>query len=421
MPKTTLQGHLQLTVLSAKITLKTKFGILKPYVVIKLGDKETKTPKALGNRPQWNFSTELERSHQTMLHFRVVSKKILSKSLVGEGTLAITSLVYFRVEKFSVCLHKKKKQTGELAGHLELVPESLISPTQQIAEGKIELENISFTKKLYESQSGKQEVYVAYLVPSKLQVAVKVNHCQNLDEFNRVQREALAMFQLSHPNVCKIYASLLDCRKERLDNLLVMEKCEGLDLGQEISKRAKLGFFWEETQLWNYFLQLIDVFQEMQLKNIVHSDIKPQNLMLGPSSTIKVIDFGISLQGYSEFFKSSAGFRLGGTLPYFSPLQLQGYLKFLKGNNPSGTVHHNPFKSDVFSLGLTFLHMASLELPESLNKYPSRVAPAIASLGYSDKVKWLLSWMLEFKEPSRPDFLELAKSLQGVSNFECKY
>ena len=39
---------------------------------------------------------------------------------------------------------------------------------------------------------------------------------------------------------------------------------------------------------------------------------------------------------------------------------MAGYIKFITGQTSSCKIRHNPFKSDVFSLGITFYHMASL-------------------------------------------------------------
>ena len=46
---------------------------------------------------------------------------------------------------------------------------------------------------------------------------------------------------------------------------------------------------------------------------------------------------------------------------------MRAYLDFVKGANPKGSVHHNPFKSDVFSLGLTFYTCAKLFLDKGMN------------------------------------------------------
>ena len=278
----------------------------------------------------------------------------------------------------------------------------------------IKLSDIRFDKKIYQSQNGKQEIHIGIVVPANLKVAVKVNYCSNNDEFNQVQREALTMCQVNHPNICKVYTTLLDNRNGQLNNLIVMEKCEGSDLGKEIEARAKKGQFWTEQELWCHFTALLSAFKEIQSKHIVHSDVKPQNIVMTPERVAKVIDFGISLQSYTEFFANTQTYKVGGTVPYFSPLQMQGYMAFLKGERQEATVRHNPSKSDVFALGLTFYHMASLRQPSGLNDLSpdleQKISNAVNSLNYSQKLKSLISAMLTIDENRRPDFLELNNS-----------
>ena len=47
------------------------------------------------------------------------------------------------------------------------------------------------------------------------------------------------MFQVRHPNICKVYASLLDVKQGTFNCLLVMEKCEGGDLSALIDRRLR--------------------------------------------------------------------------------------------------------------------------------------------------------------------------------------
>ena len=136
-------------------------------------------------------------------------------------------------------------------------------------------------------------------------------------EFYRVQREVQAMRQVNHPNICKTYATLLDTNFGTLNSLIVMEKIEGGDLFEHIERKGKLNRPWRETELTRHFVALINAFAELQHCGIVHSDIKPQNIVLTPQGDAKVIDFGISLISYSEYFATTSTFKVGGTVPYF--------------------------------------------------------------------------------------------------------
>ena len=155
----------------------------------------------------------------------------------------------------------------------------------------------------------------------------------------------------------------------------------------------------------------------MQIRQIVHSDIKPQNIAITPENKAKIIDFGISLISPSEYFATTSTFKVGGTVPYFSPLQFKAYIEYISGRNSEGRVRHNPFKSDVFSLGLTFYHMASLQTPTGMNdlnnNLETTVSSAVGGLRYSGYIKNLLISMLAIDENRRVDFLELQRSLNA--------
>lgn len=147
----------------------------------------------------------------------------------------------------------------------------------------------------------------------------------------------------------------------------------------------------------------------------MHSDIKPQNLVMTPLGDLKVIDFGISLIGYSEYFATTQLLKVGGTVPYFSPQQFQAYINFVTGKNPHAKVRHNPFKSDVFSLALSFYHMAALRPPLGLNNLSSdlqeKINRGVERIEYGPNVKNLLLHMLCVEESNRPDFLTLRRIL----------
>ena len=94
---------------------------------------------------------------------------------------------------------------------------------------------------------------------------------------------------------------------------------------------------------------------------MIHGDIKPRNLFLSNEGKLKIGDFGESRHGLHALVTRT--YQVSGTVIYFSPLLFKAYLDIIKGKNPSGNIRHNPVKSDVYSLGLTILHMASLAKP----------------------------------------------------------
>lgn len=410
--------------ISSLIPLKSFIEIGSPTQ----GNLRFRTAVRSGKSPIWCEVFEVPHTDEGFLEFKLYDKGMFSQSLKGTGNVPLDKVLRKGFENGGYQATHNGRVVAEVLINIQLkghTPQYLPRPLHRAVEDKrnfsivthgLSLSDILFEDKLYSSVNGKQAVYNARTPASPNRVAVKVTYCHSTDEFNFVQREAMTMCQMSHHNICKFYASLLDTSYGTLNNLLVMEKVEGGDLALAIEQRNKARSQWPEEGLLRHFYALLSAFAHIQGKGIVHSDIKPQNLVLTPEDELKVIDFGISLISPAEHFGTTCTFKVGGTVPYFSPLQLKAYVEFVSGRNPSGQVRHNPYKSDVFSLGLTFFHMASLKAPTGFNALQEAteglVARGVARLEYSARVKQLLRRMLVLEEAARPDFLILKQEFQ---------
>jgi serine/threonine protein kinase len=64
-----------------------------------------------------------------------------------------------------------------------------------------------------------------------------------------------------------------------------------------------------DMEVWNVFRQLVSGIRYLHYQNVVHGDIKPQNLLLGEDGLVKIADFGISqmLQAEGEKLENAAG------------------------------------------------------------------------------------------------------------------
>lgn len=140
--------------------------------------------------------------------------------------------------------------------------------------------------------------------------------------------------------------------------------------------------------------QILEGLIEVQKHNIVHRDIKPDNIILFPGGVAKLGDFGIAkvLERAGKTIGTDAG-----TRGYFAPEQIYG--------QPS-------FASDIFSLGLVFYEMITGWLPawpfqwpfEGRDKLYRRVERPVVSV---------IRKALEFEEGDRyPDAITMHKDLQ---------
>ena len=137
----------------------------------------------------------------------------------------------------------------------------------------------------------------------------------------------------------------------------------------------------------------------MEEKKTAHRDIKPENIFVAENGTKLLIgDFGSSKAKISKMSETIAG-----TPMYLSPEVRKGYFKMIQGDSQSD-FNHDPFKSDVYSLGLTFLYMASLKDCSDLlvlNNLEQKTHFRIAELSNYPTLQKYLKVMLEFDYKTR--------------------
>jgi TolB-like protein/predicted Ser/Thr protein kinase len=197
-------------------------------------------------------------------------------------------------------------------------------------------------------QGGMGEVYLAFDLHLERYVAVKVLP-QDLvaDEAarRRLRREALALSKLQHPHIATVH----DFDEQEGVAFLVMERIEGETLEQRI-ERGPL----PEAEVRRIGEQIASALAAAHAHGVVHSDLKPANVLLDARGQAKVVDFGIARRfagaGPSVLSTTMAiPDVLRGTIPYMAPEQLLG-------RNLDG-------RADLFALGVVMHHMASGRLP----------------------------------------------------------
>ena len=200
-------------------------------------------------------------------------------------------------------------------------------------------------------RGGMGEVYLATDSALGRQVAIKILPAALQSDAKmrgRFMNEARAVAALNHPNVITIHdLATTDARDAGVPPgalYLVLEYLEGEGL-DEIMDRRRLSV----TECLDIAIQALEGLKVAHQSRILHRDITPSNLMLGPSGHVKVLDFGLS-KLLSEGARDTARSRLHtgegmivGTLDYLSPEQALG--------NPLDE------RSDLFSLGIVFYQM----------------------------------------------------------------
>jgi beta-lactam-binding protein with PASTA domain/predicted Ser/Thr protein kinase len=189
---------------------------------------------------------------------------------------------------------------------------------------------------------GMADVYLADDKVLGRQVALKVlsQRLAGDHEFvERFRREAAAAAKLNHPNIVQVY----DKGEAEGTYYIAMEYLPGRSLKEIILKYAPLS----PDFVLSVSRQIVEALRYVHRRDIIHRDIKPQNIIVDNEGRVKVTDFGIAQAGRATSL-TQAGTSIG-TAHYLSPEQAQG--------QPVEAA------SDLYSTGIVMYEMATGKLP----------------------------------------------------------
>ncbi|CAG9324450.1 unnamed protein product [Blepharisma stoltei] len=251
----------------------------------------------------------------------------------------------------------------------------------------------------------------------RVQVIVKSYTADDQRTLEKFTKEANIYARLSGNMSCflKFYGAFFDMEGQMHRYNIVVEHCT-TDLRKDIANRALKGLRYSPEEMTSYTKTLIEGFTYMSRLSIFHRDIKPENILLS-GRTPKIIDFDASYtldEKYRDLTSARAD-TLIGTKNYFSP-ELQAELDSRREGRRNEEFLYDPLKSDVFSLGLTLLEMASLQYIGGLSgqRY-GEILEIIRSLKYDDWFKDILASMLQQNPASRPKFSGLIPMIPANS------
>ncbi len=181
-------------------------------------------------------------------------------------------------------------------------------------------------------------------------VAVKVLRPSlvNDPEFlHRFKREARSAANLSHPNIVTVHDVGQDGPNT---HYIVMEFVEGSNLKQLIRVR---GAFEIDAGL-AIIIEICKGIGYAHRAGLVHCDVKPQNILVSPEKSIKVVDFGIA-RAFTETSENQKEDMVWGSPHYFSP-------EVAQGDSPLPA-------SDVYSIGVVLFELLAGRLPFQGNSY----------------------------------------------------
>ena len=241
--------------------------------------------------------------------------------------------------------------------------------------------------------------------------AVKIIKEDNITSLEFTLKEFELIYQNKHRNIINIYGICIRCTNKNSFILYVLMDLALYDWEDEISRRRKELEFYTEKELIIILKQLISPLLFLQSeKNISHRDIKLENILIFENNIFKLCDFGEAKQKAEKNVRKT----LRGTDFYMSPLLYEGLMHNVN------YVQHNPYKSDVYSLGISMIIAATLNsnIIEEIRKIKQE--EKIRDLlienfngRYSNYFIYLLLKMIEIDEKNRPDFIELNKIVKN--------
>jgi serine/threonine-protein kinase len=189
---------------------------------------------------------------------------------------------------------------------------------------------------------GMSTVYLAKDETLDRPVAVKLMHremSEQPDQLERFRQEARSVAKISHPNV----VSVIDAGEDHGYPYIVFEYVEGETLKQRISRIGALDI----QESIAYAIEIARGLSIAHARNLVHRDIKPQNVLIDDEGRAKLTDFGISRQLEQDGMTATG--RVLGTTDYVAPEQAMG-----QAVDP---------RSDIYSLGVVLYEMLVGQVP----------------------------------------------------------
>ncbi len=234
---------------------------------------------------------------------------------------------------------------------------------------------------------------------------IVIGHLKDVEQA-AAKKEAEVLHQMQHSNITMYVESFVENSKL----FIVMEYADGGDLATAIAKRKRANTLLPENELMRIFVQICLALKHVHDHNILHRDLKSQNIFLNSKGIIKLGDFGIAkvLDTTEEQARTQIG------TPYYLSPEICESLPYGR-------------QSDVWSLGVLLFELLTFELPFQAQSLPALVHKICSAdppfqkvdKTYSRSISDLVRGLLQ-KDPSKRPTLRQVVSTDFLKAHICK-
>ena len=284
---------------------------------------------------------------------------------------------------------------------------------------RFDLDKFTIDKQIGDGSFG--IIYLVHNNKTKRKYAMKKIIANTINSLELFQTEFEIAYNNSHPSILSIKGVYIKCFDPTTFALYVLMDLAEKDWEVEINDRQKYKRYYKEKDLILILKQLASALYFLQKeKTIEHRDIKPENVLIFKNKEnkniygdylYKLCDFG-EAKDYS-YIRSGKHKTVRGTELYMSPALYNGLLR------DASYVDHDPFKSDVFSLGCCLIIAANLDF-DIINeirqlKEQIKIEQFLKdklSGKYSEKFINVILKIINFNEKERIDFIQLEEIIE---------
>ena len=234
--------------------------------------------------------------------------------------------------------------------------------------------------------------------------SISVSNADNTPEFisqkEKFRKEAQRLRKLKNDHVVRVY----DLFEENGTAYYTMDFLEGESLA---ARMKKAGHPYDESEVIDYTLQVLDALDTVHAENIWHLDLKPGNIMTDGQGRAVLIDFGASKQYYDADGRS---------------LSTSTGLCYTPGYAPTEQIESNAARmgpwTDLYALGATIYNMLTKKTPPSVSdiqdgegfEFPDTVSPEMQGM-----VRWMMSPDRKKRPQSVADVRRYMENRLGVT------